>query len=250
MFLKLIFAIIFHLVLQTANAAPVGANVLDTTLTLVSSTRHADDFAITQCPLNCSSSPPLGESYPSHLAAPSPGLSLKYVALGRGTQNYTCQNNNSATVPTAAGAVAILFDASCLAARYESLLGDLPAALVHIPHDAAVLAALTLGQLSASRNGSLVLGQHYFHDSTTPFFDFRPFGHPEWIAAKSEESVPAPANISISGSVAWLKLGYKEGVGIKVCYFLYNVCLSETKLLTACAIGSLSRCHCRRRSPE
>lgn len=223
MFLKLILAIIFHLGLQTANAASVDSNVLDTTLTLVSSIHHAGDFAITQCPLNCSSSPPLGKSYPSHLAAPSPGLSLKYVALGRGTQNYTCQNNDSATVPTADGAVATLFDASCLAAGYESLLGDLPAALVHIPHDAAVLAALTLGQLSASRNGSVVIAQHYFRDSTTPFFDFRPFGHPEWLAAKSEESVPAPANIPIPGSVAWLKLGYKDGVGIKVRYLLCNV---------------------------
>ncbi|KAL1969129.1 hypothetical protein VTN77DRAFT_383 [Rasamsonia byssochlamydoides] len=214
MFSKLILAIIFPIVL--ANAAPVDASVLSNTLTLVSSIRQADDFVISQCALN-RSSPPLDESS-LKLSVPSPGLSLKYVALGRGTQNYTCQSDNPTTVPTSNGAVATLFDASCLAAGYPALLRDLPPALMHVTHDAAVLAALTLGQLSASRNGSLVIGEHYFRDSTTPFFDFRPFGHPEWIAAKSEESVPAPANISIDGSVAWLKLGYKDGCGIKEVY--------------------------------
>jgi hypothetical protein len=216
MFYKSISVIILPVILRVVDAAPVDQDVLGSTLTLVSSIRQANGFNISQCPLNCSSFTPISKSFPTELPEPSPGLSLKFIALGRGTQNYTCQDNNTATVPVSNGATATLFDASCLAAGYPDLLDDLPAALMHVPHDAAVLGALTLGQFSASRNGSLVIGEHYFRNSTTPFFDFRPFGHPEWIAAKSAQSVQAPANISVNGSVAWLQLGYREGVGIQV----------------------------------
>jgi hypothetical protein len=48
----------------------------------------------------------------STLKAPTPDMQLVLVAFGEGTQNYTCGANLTAP-PTAIGAVAQLFDASC-----------------------------------------------------------------------------------------------------------------------------------------
>lgn len=47
----------------------------------------------------------------SKLPPPSATLLLKYVLLGRGTQNYTCSRNGSPPIPN--GAVARLYDLSC-----------------------------------------------------------------------------------------------------------------------------------------
>ncbi|RYP18589.1 hypothetical protein DL765_003874 [Monosporascus sp. GIB2] len=45
---------------------------------------------------------------PTPLGGPAAGLVLKHVAIGRGTQNYTCDTTNSTAVPAPAGAVATL----------------------------------------------------------------------------------------------------------------------------------------------
>jgi uncharacterized protein DUF3455 len=207
----------------------VGATPIDAlATTLALSSRHMHDancsmgagysmgagLSVSGCSLN-NVSPPLNYTSPN-LDGPSPGLSLKYVALGRGTQNYTCSQAASNVVPTSIGAVATLFDASCLAAIRLDILSAMPVVLLQIPDDAVVAAATTLDELNPARNiSSFLLAVHYFADNTTPTFDFRPYGRPDWIQARRLQGVPAPANSS-PGSVPWLKLGYKAGSGIQV----------------------------------
>ena len=191
------------------DAIPANISVLATTL---ASSRELSNINICGCPLN-DVPPPINDPS-AKLDGPSPGLALKYVALGRGTQNYSCPSASNA-VPTAIGAVATLFDASCLAVTFPNILNNMPPALVQMSQNATFATAMALDQLSSAKNGSLVLGQHYFVDSVTPSFDFRNFGHPDWIEATKEESVSAPP-YSIPGSVPWLKLGCKAGSGIKV----------------------------------
>jgi Protein of unknown function (DUF3455) len=165
------------------------------------------------CPLN--NVPPPVNNPSAPLNAPSPGLSLKFVALGRGTQNYTCSNANSTDTPTAIGAVATLYDASCLATLNINLLNGIPPILLEIPSGETADIITALDQIASPGGVSFVLAQHYFVTDTTPFFDFRPFGNPDWIEAKKLQSVAAPPG-SVPGSVPWLQLGYVAGYGINV----------------------------------
>jgi hypothetical protein len=97
-----------------------------------------------------------GLSQPSHtLAPPSADLALVMVALGKGTQNYTCGANLTAA-PAAIGAVAQLFDASC--------------AMVNDP----TAGTKALGMIEESAKS---VGAHFFVDGTTPDFDIIGLGN-------------------------------------------------------------------------
>ncbi|KAH8700784.1 malate dehydrogenase [Talaromyces proteolyticus] len=201
-----------------AGAAPISP-VLADTLTLFSSSQKLSNLNITSCSLN-NVSPPLNKTTIA-LSAPETNGTLQYVALGRGTQNYSCAG---ATTPSAIGATATLFDVSCAAAADSNLLAELPVVAAKMPLDAAVLAALTVKRLTDSvlagnndQNNEIIVGQHFFVDATTPTFDFRPFGNQQWIESQKLESVSAPGS-AVEGSVAWLKLGYKDGLGIHQVY--------------------------------
>ncbi|KAI9926423.1 hypothetical protein MW887_004188 [Aspergillus wentii] len=167
---------------------------------------------------------PLSDTNPK-LPPVSPGLTLKHVALGRGTQNYTCSSSDKTATPAANGALATLYDASYLASSYPKLLHALPAALVGLPVDAVSYLTVLLGQLTSPKSDSLVLGQHYFTSNKAPFFDLRLGGDKDWAAAKQNASVTAPSTSS-SGSqdhdtkqdVSWLKLASTSGTGIKEVY--------------------------------
>lgn len=114
---------------------------------------------------------------PSGLTPPAAGLSLVLVALGRGTQNYTCGVNSTAA-PSAFGAVAQLFNASCTISSNPSA-------------DTISLAAAP---------DTPMVGQHYFTDLTTPDFDVVGLGNTQ--AKKAEEALaPQP-----SADVKWLRL--------------------------------------------
>jgi hypothetical protein len=106
------------------------------------------------------------------LTAPAEGTSLLIVAMGRGTQNYTC-GADATLAPTAIGAVADLFDISCNIANTESLDG-------------------------AEATDSI--GKHYFFDNTTPDFDIPSMGN---TRVKKVEDVNAPVPTE---DVKWLKL--------------------------------------------
>ncbi|KAF1851906.1 uncharacterized protein K460DRAFT_269384 [Cucurbitaria berberidis CBS 394.84] len=119
-----------------------------------------------------------GVSQPSSgLTPPAADLQLILVALGQGTQNYSC-GANTASAPTAIGAVAQLFNASCA-------MSSNPTA------DTASLASV---------QEAPAIGAHFFVDNTTPDFDIIGLGNTQ--AKKVEEAAsPQP-----SANVKWLRL--------------------------------------------
>ncbi|KAJ6073220.1 hypothetical protein N7467_011305 [Penicillium canescens] len=159
------------------------------------------------------------------LPAPSTNLTLKYVVLGRGTQNYSClalntpSSHKATTKPIATGAAATLFDASCVASSSGTLLHQLPAIMSNTPLGSIVFMAALLGQ--GTKSTDLIIGEHYFNAGGDPVFDLSLSGSQSWIVAKKDASVSAPAtepSNNQSGNVPWLKLGHKDGCNIQEVY--------------------------------
>jgi hypothetical protein len=147
---------------------------------------------------------------PEPLEPPTAGLTLKHVAVGRGTQNYTCDLANSTAVPVAAGAVATLFNGSCLASSYPDVLHMLPRLSLRFdlpfPFDEAALPP------HMGPSDLPVSGEHYFTDLKTPYFDLRDAGT-IGCSKHSSQNAPgsAPAGAAGEKAVPWLKLTAKEG---------------------------------------
>lgn len=158
----------------------------------------ANNRQLTNCPLNPPPALP-----PSSLPAIGYGLTLKHILLGRGTQNYTCDTRASS--PTAAGALATLYDVSCLAASQDSrsLLDNvLLPALLTLPSN-------QIESFLASNLPAANAGIHYFRDSTTPYFGLN---NGMFIAAGKIADAPAPAGArgnQNGAAVDWLKLAKK-----------------------------------------
>ncbi|KAF2728573.1 hypothetical protein EJ04DRAFT_414596, partial [Polyplosphaeria fusca] len=108
------------------------------------------------------------------MTPPTSDLALVLIALGKGTQNYTCASASAA--PAAIGAVAQLFNASC------------------------AVATNTLGSIAEDAQS---IGAHFFVDNTTPDFDIIGLGNTQ---AKKVESMAAPQ----ATNVPWLKLQAQE----------------------------------------
>nr|XP_036582809.1 uncharacterized protein CTRU02_07362 [Colletotrichum truncatum]KAF6791600.1 hypothetical protein CTRU02_07362 [Colletotrichum truncatum] len=145
-----------------------------------------------------------------NLPAPSKGLTLKHVAIGRGTQNYTCDTSNSTAVPVATGAVATLFNASCVAAMYPDLLEKLPSVSMSFNlTDSSAHPRLGPSNLAVS-------GHHNFPAAGVPLFQLAINGEQigDAFCAKNS-SIPAPPTATAGqqgeGAVAWLKLLTTEG---------------------------------------
>jgi hypothetical protein len=140
------------------------------------------------------------------------------VAIGRGTQNYTCDVKNATAIPVANGALATLYNASCIASAYPDLLNTLPKAAVQFNlTDAPKMAPSNL----------VVSGVHYFTNPTTAFFNL------DSAAAKlgqmpcaKNNTAAAPANAPKGqggeAAVPWLKLLAKAGAtgGLQEVYRL------------------------------
>ncbi|KAK8058696.1 hypothetical protein PG994_009144 [Apiospora phragmitis] len=130
----------------------------------------------------------------SALPPPSAGLYLKHVAVGRGTQNYTCDTSNPSSAPVLFGALATLFNASCIAASYPDVL-----------------------QLKMGPIDYVLSGHHFFTDVTTPYFnlDTTPGSQFGTIPCAKLNQTAAPADAPKGqkgeGAVAWLKLRSKDG---------------------------------------
>jgi hypothetical protein len=125
------------------------------------------------------------------LPAPD-ALSLKYITLGVGTQNYSC--SASGATPTAIGAVADLYDASLLLAPAKSSLIPSFAAVAYSTHTWFNLPTL---------------GHHFFSAAGVPTFDLENRGY---LSAKKVANVPAPKG-SIQPSIDWLFL-QDDGRGV------------------------------------
>ncbi|KAK3370154.1 malate dehydrogenase [Podospora didyma] len=143
------------------------------------------------------------------LPPPTAGFVLKHVALGRGTQNYTCDVNNATAVPAANGAIATLFNASCIAATYPDLAKQLS--------KVALQFNLTGDETKMSPSNLAVTGSHWFPNLTTPFFNLdvsRDLKLGQAACAKNN-SAPAPADAAKGQqgepAVPWLKLVTKAG---------------------------------------
>jgi hypothetical protein len=117
----------------------------------------------------------------STLLAPSADMQLVMVALGEGTQNYTCGANLTAP-PTAIGAVAQLFDASCAVANDPTV------------------ETVALGSIEEDPKS---IGAHFFVDNTTPDFDIVGLGNTQ---AKKVQDCDAPEP---TADVKWLRLEAK-----------------------------------------
>lgn len=147
---------------------------------------------------------------PTPLPAVSAGLTLKHVAIGRGTQNYSCTANATAA-PVSIGALATLYNATCIASTYPDLLEQLPNVALQFNLTSADQATLSPSNLAIS-------GHHYFSNTTTPTFDLDTTAMQLGFAPCSKNNtVAAPAGSSVGqgdvgfGAVAWLKLVARVG---------------------------------------
>ncbi|KAL8733100.1 MAG: hypothetical protein Q9166_002292 [cf. Caloplaca sp. 2 TL-2023] len=142
----------------------------------------------------------------------SEGLSLYHVAVGRGTQNYTCEQDPNA-IPVAAGANATLYNATCISSLAPLVLAKIPASALLLPTPE--------GDAHLFPAQAFVSGQHYFTGST-PTFNLHTATHNYGIQFTSLLSkVPVPEKMQAgqmgtdgSKPVPWLKLASsnaKEG---------------------------------------
>lgn len=145
------------------------------------------------------------------MPAPADGLSPYLVAVGRGVQNYTCDLSNATAVPKSIGALASLFNVSCIAANQPDLLAKLPEIALNLP------VPDTTSDPSSPAAVDLV-GHHYFIDDfTTPFFNLDTASHSYGMGAfKVVGNMKAPSSAMVGqynkgdGAVAWLKLDAKS----------------------------------------
>ncbi|QUC19909.1 uncharacterized protein UV8b_04150 [Ustilaginoidea virens] len=156
------------------------------------------------CDLSRARMPTLGLNA---LPSPDRGLTVRHVAVGRGTQNYTCEANNPEASPKAAGAMATLFNATCVAAVYPDILSRIPGMAVHFDLEESE----KLGPTGMTKSGV-----HYFLDSSTPFFNLdTPAQDIGQVHAAKNSSSNAPSTAAVGQlhekAVAWLRLTSKHG---------------------------------------
>ncbi|KAF3389047.1 hypothetical protein F1880_004001 [Penicillium rolfsii] len=238
--MRIIAALIFLPATMLIDAASVLPSPLRLATTFSRISDELDHISLGNCSL-VNIDLPLSETKVK-LPGPSPGLDLKYVALGRGTQNYSClaatdsHEPRDTSKPVATGAAATLFDASCIASSSISLLHELPVVIGRAPIGSL---ALLVELLSYTTNSSdLIIGEHYFNAAGDPFFNLGLSGSDSWIISKKDASVTAPKRVShVAGDtgaedVAWLKLGFKDGHGLKE---VYRVVTYEGSAPSTCA---------------
>ena len=155
----------------------------------------------------CNLQPPVDiRPAPTPLPPPANGHVLTHVAIGRGTQNYTCANGTAQATPVPDGALASLFNATCLAAPYPELLNTLPSIALEFP--------IPEGSDENSPASTFLSGHHYFTDLTTAFFNLNTTLH-DWgsVGCKKNSSSSSP---DPSTDVAWLKLVSKGASGCTI----------------------------------
>ncbi|KAB8976006.1 hypothetical protein FH972_026884 [Carpinus fangiana] len=142
-------------------------------------------------------------------ALPAPAGTLAHVLIGRGTQNYTCDTANPSSAPVAAGALASLYDAGCVASRLSPFLPYLP-----------MLALLAPNPKQSDDSDFLhmdLIGRHYFVDAKSPVFNLQTKNGNEGYAQVSKASsanAPANAMAGAHGACSWLYLSRNQDVAI------------------------------------
>ncbi|CZS95982.1 uncharacterized protein RAG0_05467 [Rhynchosporium agropyri] len=168
----------------------------------------------------CTGPPPSLPKTGNAVELPASTLALKYVAIGRGVQNYTCASSTSPAV--AVGAIATLYDATSLAYSSTTALHAIPPMAVNV----------ALPQGGASSSGSPLnlaaqklkpLGNHYFDTAGTPVFDLTSVKKSLFAAKAANTTAPASASKGPGGqgAVDWLYLKSKpayNSVGLGEVY--------------------------------
>jgi hypothetical protein len=118
-------------------------------------------------------------------------------------QNYICPVASNYSVPIAVGAVAFLYNVSCIAANCQDILSTLPSKVLQFP--------LPLGFAPFDLSG-----YHYFATNTTPVFNLNASPDPLQqignVVANKVANSPAPMNATKgvhgigNGAVDWLYL--------------------------------------------
>ncbi|KAF2642150.1 hypothetical protein P280DRAFT_295088 [Massarina eburnea CBS 473.64] len=130
-------------------------------------------------------------------ALPMPTGTLAHIAVGRGTQNYTCAAtpNDNTAAPKAIGAIATLYNVTCLSVVAPQVLEAV-----------TPIALSTPMTLDKTENDGPKSGRHLFTATGAPFFE-TDYG---WIQAKASANSSAPTTSDKGknglGAVAWLKL--------------------------------------------
>jgi hypothetical protein len=213
-------ALLAFLILVVADGSPIGINTGYLPTDLLRISKELNNMQLGNCS-DINATLPLDKTEPQ-LPPPSPELSLKYVVLGRGTQNYSCPCPEKSPEPTTVGALATLFDASCLAETHPSLLHELPGALSNAPVEALSFMAVLTGQIASPDTGGLIPGKHYFNGAGVPTFDMRFGGSEDWMTTELAAKAPPPSKgsaVAKNGkgqNVKWLKLTATGGKGIQV----------------------------------
>jgi hypothetical protein len=123
------------------------------------------------------------------------------------TQNYSCATSTADSKPVAIGAVASLYNATCIAANYPDMLDILPniAYKLQLPTDS--WATLPYANLN-------LLGHHFFQNSI-PIFNLDTTAQRQYGIAftkkKAELAAPSSAVQGANGAVAWLYLTTTNG---------------------------------------
>ena len=154
-------------------------------------------------PSSCNIASPTMPSI-SGLPPVSSGLSLYHVAIGRGTQNYTCDTAHPSSIPVAVGANATLYNTTCMSCIAPTALQKIPSSVILMPTPQEN-AFLFPAQAYTS-------GHHYFSDLTTPTFNLHTVKANYGIQfAKVFAKIPVPDDKQQLGqdqskAVPWLKL--------------------------------------------
>ncbi|KAJ3500443.1 hypothetical protein NMY22_g19260 [Coprinellus aureogranulatus] len=152
---------------------------------------------------------------------PAPTQPLAYVSVAIGTQNYTCSPEGKYA---SAGAVAELFDISCLVG--SALFDTIPDRLMDLWKDApdSMTADILTSMFYPGKN-SAVLGQHYFvpnpsGQGLSPKWDFTSTGRNNgnknaYVLAARAGGAPAPTGAQ---DIDWLALTSVSGGLAKEVY--------------------------------
>lgn len=159
------------------------------------------------------------------------GLHLKHVAIGRGTQNYTCDVKNATAEPVPVGAVATLFNASCVANQLD-VLKMMTQVSLQFNATADGVQRLAPSDLKPS-------GLHYFNASGVPFFNLNTPGQELGVLPCTKNgSAPAPSDTPKGQggepAVPFLQLLAAEGAtgGLQEVYRLGTIGGSAPKKCT------------------
>ncbi|TKA30710.1 hypothetical protein B0A50_02430 [Salinomyces thailandicus] len=144
-------------------------------------------------------------------------LTLQYVTLGLGVQNYTCNGQRYIQNEAGDGAHATLYDAT-------HYLGALPTEINTLP-PRRLFAYESLHQREQVANVAphlQVLGEHFFTSALVPTFDLSEAKPPLRLSAAKAAAVPAPTD----DAVAWLYLVDRDdgqSDGLKAVYRVETV---------------------------